>query len=368
MKKRRWDPCVYHRGKDAELFLKEFFNSSSRRILFIGGAGFDPRSSIICTAATANVDNKSIDAIFIREERPTPNVQLKERAEANAKQLSILIPQSEMFSVDIFDVDQAVIGGSQIARKILELDLSRWTDIILDFSSLSKGISFPATRQILERVTSLQKMINIHIMVTDETDTDVEIQEIGADRAEMIPGFQGIWGLSEVKEEAARLWIPHLIKGQKAILDRIHRYISPDDVCPILPFPSTNPRRCDELIEEYGEELQSVWEVEPRDLLYADERNPLDVYRTILKIDDLRTRVFEGTGGSVIVLSPVGTKLLAIGALLAALERDFPVAYVEAIEYHVDFEKLDNIRTRPGDIVHIWVYGEAYGDQSQINQ
>jgi hypothetical protein len=86
------------------------------------------------------------------------------------------------------------------------------------------------------------------------------------------------------------------------------------------------------------------------------------LYRTILRIDDARKRVFAETGGSQIILSPVGSKALAIGALMAALERDFTVMYVEALSYSVDFSRVVEVRERePAQVVHVWLYGEANG-------
>jgi len=126
-----------------------------------------------------------------------------------------------------------------------------------------------------------------------------------------------------------------------------------------LPFPATNPRTPDELIEHYEEELRS-WDVDARNIMYAAEADPLDLYRMILTIDEGRRRVFEALGGSLTILSPVGNKALAIGALMAALDRDFPVAYVEAISYTVDFAKMKQQRKRDGEIVHVWLNGQAY--------
>ena len=68
-------------------------------------------------------------------------------------------------------------------------------------------------------------------------------------------------------------------------------------VCPILPFPSSRPRLSDELIEEFAEELQSAWSVDVRDLVYADEKSPLDLYRTILRIDDASDDAFSTASG-----------------------------------------------------------------------
>jgi hypothetical protein len=114
----------------------------------------------------------------------------------------------------------------------------------------------------------------------------------------------------------------------------------------------------DKLAMEFRDELLEAWEVDSRNLVYADEGDPLDVYRTILRIDDLRRPVFESNGGSTIIVSPTGSKLMALGSLMACIERDVPVAYLEAEAY-----EMDNDATLPEDnptLVHLWLEGEAY--------
>jgi hypothetical protein len=160
--------------------------------------------------------------------------------------------------------------------------------------------------------------------------------------------------------------MPQLSQGKRTVLRQIFQVLrnaQPDTgVCPILPFPSSNPRLPDELLEEYREELLDPWRVDERDLVYADEQSSIDLYRTILRIDDARRRVFEGVGGSQIILSPLGNKALSLGALMAALERDFTVMYVEAVAYDADFARLDALAGRPhGELVHLWLHGDAYG-------
>ncbi|OKH72774.1 hypothetical protein EB72_20125 [Mycobacterium sp. SWH-M1] len=111
---------------------------------------------------------------------------------------------------------------------------------------------------------------------------------------------------------------------------------------------------------EYRDELLEAWEVDSRNLVYADEYDPLDVYRTILRIDDLRRPVFETTGGSTIIVSPTGTKLMALGSLMASIERDLPVAYLEAEAYEMD----ENVAVSEENpiLVHLWLEGVAYLD------
>jgi hypothetical protein len=240
--------------------------------------------------------------------------------------------------------------------------------VIVDFSALSIGVAFPIVRLLFERARAGGESFNLHLMVTDEPATDDQIFPTACDIVETIHGFKGGFGLFD-NTRAARLWLPQLIRGRNTVLDKIHSYFRPHDVCPVLPFPASHPRLVDELIERYSPEFESTWGVDTRNIVYADEKKPLDLYRTILRIDDARRPVFEGTGGSMIVLSPIGSKVLAIGALMAALERDFPVAHVEAIAYTVDFKKLDALRTGCGEVVHIWLYGDAYTDTtlSEVN-
>jgi hypothetical protein len=98
--------------------------------------------------------------------------------------------------------------------------------------------------------------------------------------------------------------------------------------------------------------------VDTRNIVYAAEEDPLDLYRTILRLDDLRKAVFREVGGSLLVLSPVGSKVMALGALMAALERDLPVAHLESIGYDLD-RSIPATSTTP-NLVHVWLEGDVY--------
>jgi hypothetical protein len=154
--------------------------------------------------------------------------------------------------------------------------------------------------------------------------------------------------------------MPQLGRGKRSVLELVHQFVVPHAVCPILPFPATVPRSPDRLIEEYGDLFESAWEVDARDLIYAHEKSPVDLYRTILRIADARHGVFSGTGGSQVILSPVGSKALALGMLMAALERNFAVVLVESLAYNPAPSVLAARAAPSGELVHIWLHGEAY--------
>lgn len=355
---RRWERCIMHRGGQTPEFLKEWLSDLARRVLLVGGAGFDPRS----TAAAKLLKNCAkcpIHALLIREQRPMPSAQLVQGAEENIGVLRQLLTNFEMRDVSIFSSnDMALTGGRQIAELARSTAWNQYTDVIVDCSALSRGIVFPLVRSILEHPTP---PINVHLLVVDQASLDDGIVAEPAERASIMHGFKGRLGL-ESSQEAAVLWLPQLVPQQQTSLGRIFSSLEPKphDICPILPFPSDDLRKTDTLITEFRSELESTWEVDPRNIVFASESNPLDLYRSILRIDDERGEVFRHTGGSLVILSPIGSKLLSLGALMAAMERDFPVVYVEAINYKFAPEQGVKYSTEER-LVHLWLKGEAYG-------
>lgn len=357
MRSSRWDRCIYHLDGHTEEYFEHYLSEPRRQVLLLAGAGFDPRSTAVAGRLAQYASGRT-RGYFLREERPRPDSMLVARAKENEKALLGLLPGSMFQRLDVFSADNAVVGGRTAVRLVNGVSLDGLTDIFVDMSALSIGVAFPVVRHLLGRVERTGQ--NLHLVIADEPITDAAISAIEADLADAVHGFKGGWGLDD-NSRAAVLWMPQLAAGKKTVLERIRQRVQPHAFCPILPFPAANPRLPDELIEHYGDEFENTWRVDARDVVYASERGPLDLYRTILRMDDSRKRVFAEIGGSQIVLSPVGSKALAVGALMAALERDFTIMYVEALGYSVDFDSLDKARAaQPTQLVHVWLHGEAY--------
>lgn len=359
-----WDRCIHHRGTNANAFFDDYFKESQRRVLLIGGAGFDPRSLTV-PVQLASKCGERVSGFFVREERPNAKKVLREQADRNDASIRELIPGVDIVFVDVFDIDNAPVGGRRATMKLHEqVDFDSITDVVLDCSALSVGVMFPIARYCLETIRKYGPKKNLHLVVQDDPEADSSIRATACGKVAPLHTFSG--GLSlDSNKEAARLWLPQLGTGRREFLNLIYQDIRPHAVCPIIPFPSGNPRTGDGLIEEYGDLFEAVsdpmtptWNVDSRDIVYTHERNPLDLYRSILRIDEARTRVFAETGGSQIILSPLGSKAVAVGILLAALERDFAVVSVETIEYGCGNggEGL----TDNADLVHLWLHGEAY--------
>ena len=354
---RRWDPCIAHRGDKVDGFITDYFTQTDRTVLLLAGAGFDPRSRTVATRLSKAATN--MRAFLIREKRPDPPQDQLDRAVANTDSLLETLADRQVVPVEIFGPDNAVIGGRNIIKILSQQDLRGVTDVIVDTSALSAGMIFPIVRYFVEHIDHGNEAVNLnlHVFVVHDPHLDAGIRSIASDAPGYIHGFKGRLTLSGMAD-AAKLWLPQLATGRRTALGRLYDFVEPHDTCPILPFPASDPRLGDVLAEEYLIEIESTWSVDSRNIVYADEGDPLDLYRTILRLDDLRKPVFAETGGSMLILSPLGSKLMALGALMAALERNLPVAYLESIGY--ELEPKVSVEIDQPNLVHLWLEGDVY--------
>ena len=141
MAREKWARCVHQKGADVTRFIDEFLAESHRRVLVIGGAGFDPRSTLLASKIAARLGNRST-GLFIRDERPNPSKELIVRGDKSAAALAALMTGSVVESIEIFASDGAVVGGRRVAALVDHMSLDSFSDIVVDFSALSKGLSF----------------------------------------------------------------------------------------------------------------------------------------------------------------------------------------------------------------------------------
>src|SRR5690348_1795883 len=103
----RWDLAVSHRGEEADDFIRNYFGQEDRRVLLIGGAEFDPRTTAICERMNQVAPGR-VRGFFIREERPRSVPSLLERAEQNIQRLHSLLADYRHENVQIISEDNAV--------------------------------------------------------------------------------------------------------------------------------------------------------------------------------------------------------------------------------------------------------------------
>jgi hypothetical protein len=363
----RWDPCVMQYGNAFEHFLFDFLDQPTRKCLVIGGSGFDPRATLV-PGHLSKLKQAKIRGLFFREERPSPQPKLRQQADAHQRLILGFLPNSVFPELQIFADGKTVTGGRRAVEAVRAENLGGVTDIIVDISALSSGVLFPIVRyclQICDQTSKTKAVVNLHLFTVEEPKFDYRIRAIPGDTVSWAHGYRSEESL-EAAHDKAVLWLPTLAPGCGTVLNRIHSSLSrssmPMDVCPIVPFPSHDPRMPDKLVEEYREVL-TQWKTDTQSLLYAAESDPLDSYRTICSICTSRDRTFKDITGSIVILSPVGNKLLAVGAMLAAIERDLPVALVESVGYDDDIGEITKESCDSLQINHIWLAGEAYAER-----
>ena len=184
--------------------------------------------------------------------------------------LGVLIDR-KMIPVDIFGPDNAIVGGQKVIAHLRQQNLKNVTGVIVDISALSAGTSFPIIGYFVECIDRERKATNLRLFVIQDPRPDTEIGSIASDAPGYVHGFRGRSTLSSAAD-VARLWLPLLATGRRAVLERLHGFIEPHDTCPVLPFPATDPRIGDALAEEYlMNELETPWSVDVRNIVYTHE-------------------------------------------------------------------------------------------------
>ncbi|WP_315833666.1 hypothetical protein [Bradyrhizobium prioriisuperbiae] len=359
--RRHWENCVTHFDEGVYQFIDDYFVRPSRHCVLVAGAGFDPRAKRIAHRLSAAMGSR-VHGFFIREERGDPAANLQKLADETEAQLKGVIADARIAYIQIFSADdQAPIGGHGVRAALEKYDWPKnITDIVLDMSALSTGIGFPLAKLLLEYAEA-HPSVSLHVMVVSNPELDDRIIGEPSPQVQSVRGYSGPSGGYEPLP-VARIWLPQLGRGRVETLRKIRNTLdSVYKVCPVVPFPARNPRRADELLAEYQGQLLNEWQVDARDLIYVSERNPLDCYRTISTLKSRYDQTVEGVFFPQLILSPFGSKVIAVGAMMAAIEHNLSVQYVETLRYEFEPTGTKELDAPPDMAVHVWLHGPVYG-------
>ncbi len=368
----RWHDYVLVRGDEFSLFWKAHFAERSRTLLFVHGKGFDPRTCIALKiiADLANGALTETMSLEFEEGEGTLSQVLRDRAAANAKEIEALIAGKGLATARkiIFRTADGRRVGARNAANVFtdEARLTAFSDIVVDISAMPRSVYFPLIARLLffhdELKRKNQPAPNIHVVVAEDPALDCQIREEGVDEtADFLHPFEGDFSRQATAQQP-RVWIPVLGEGRITQFDRIYDRVKPDEVCPVLPSPSKNPRRGDDIVMEYRDLLFEQLRVDPRNMIYASEYNPFEVYRQIRKAAIQYHEVLELIGGCKVTLSALCSKLMSLGVLLvgyelkAANSLQIGIAHIECQSY----EMPDSIVPNPQP-VGLWLAGECYG-------
>ena len=147
-------------------------------------------------------------------------------------------------------------------------------------------------------------------------------------------------------------------ENQGEHLQKIAEYHRPQVVAPVIPFPASSPRRGDDLLLEYRSLIFETWDVDPSDIIFADEQNPFDVYAKLCAFASDYEESLSPIGTTQMIVSSHSSKLHSLGVLLAAWERRFGVTHIQPTGHVVNGSF--GAEHEKGELFDIWLAGEPY--------
>ena len=361
----RWDSYYMARGGEVKSLWQELARTKERRLLFICGAGFDPRG-LACVGALfeAGVDVAECRLIEFGSGSGLPADEELERAERHRSQLEQMFNRKCLnpIRVPTRNPEGRNTGGINISAEFRKAkSYVGYTDVVIDITALPAELYFPLIGTLLSiwnsnNVKSLG-LGNLHTLVCDNPQVDSMILQEGGDKAELMYGFTGTLHRESI-ESPIPIWAPVLGENHGENLQKITEYLRPKVVAPVLPFPARVPRRCDDLLLEYRSLIFETWEVDHSDIILADEQNPFDVYA---KLCDFAADYQESLcpiGTTQMIVSSHSSKLHSLGVLLAAWERQFGVTHVQPTGHVVNGSF--SAKHEDGELFDVWLAGEPY--------
>jgi hypothetical protein len=369
----RWATYVMASGSDLQSLMKSHFGARKRNVCFIMGRGFDPRMNLGLRTLLTECPGHSYRVLVLEfsEGQTSPSNRYASMVDSNSKDLQEItktLGKVESREIVIWSTDGRRIGSRSAANLFSEpADIDKYTDIFVDVSSLPRSIFFPLLAKLLHIIEKKKggEPTNLFTLVAENSDIDTRIVDEGIDEeADFVDLFRsGADRMSSSKHP--KVWFPILGESQGIQLRRIHDLVGPDEICPVLPSPSMLPRRSDSLVGEYHGLLFDQMRVEPKNFIFASERNPFEAYRQISRAIRYYNEVLKPLGGCRSIISSVSSKLLSLGGLLAAYELkrmkyDIAIAHVEAQGYSiVDQESIDGLLGQ-SSLFALWLAGECY--------
>ena len=363
----RWEHYVLLRGARLSGFWAEQVARDDCDVLFVMGRGFDPRMTMGLTTVLAAGGSGVRDVVGLEllEGPMSASLNHQDAVEQNWKEVVEVVGERGSASVEElqFWSEEGRRVSSQSARDLFgaaERFVS-YSDVIIDVSSMPRGVYFPLIARVLYLLDHKEggRRTNLHVFVAEDAEYDATIHEEGIDeKAEFVSSFGG--GFDEEGTPTPKVWMPMLGEGKRVQFDRIQDRVKPDEICPVLPSPARNPRRADDLVLEYQRQLFDELHLDGRSFLHVSELNPFEVYRrlrgAVLRYSD----VFGILGGCRVAISPMSSKLMSLGALLAAYElkargHRVGVAHVDAQGY-----RLQGSVVR-AELCGLWLCGECDG-------
>lgn len=366
MKSSKWSPYLFHQGEEelVGFWNKHFKSAECRKILFIIGKGFDVRMNNILKLLVNPLYNISLECIVIDYPREN-DVEYLEVVTQNFNDFKVLLSMIEKASFKLLthqiNNDNAEQISSTFAKDIMKIDFSAYTDILMDISAIPRGLYFPLINALYAKIKKIPST-NFFVLVSENVEIDKEIKEQSySDNVSYLHGFSSAIN-KQSNHDKIKIFYPLLGENKAIALQKIYDEVNPHDACPVIPFPSKNPRRTEDLLTEYHKDLRTKYLIERQNILYGHERNPFELYQLLMNSISSYEETMNILNGCIFVIGIMTSKLLSIGALLVGLEKRDVVSIcnLSANIYVIENFKILKTLNEQSEPFSMWITGEAY--------
>lgn len=388
-----WDHYVFRRGNAVHDLWDGLLRDRSVNLLYIAGRGFDIRAQAVMREFVAGQQGsgrstRSAKLVLLGFDGYELDEGIERLTEENAAALEALfLPLGVTETITIASTDgEDEASASDALRQRVEAvlaELDGKTDIVLDVSSLPRATYLALLTNILRKLVPHKTPsagaphplyangVNFQVLVAEDARLDGEIRaEDPSNDLVMVPGFFTAWQAESVQDWPL-VWFPVLGENRVNQLQKIvDSALIPTEaeICPVVPHPSKDPRRADNLLVEYRVPLFDSRRTPTSNILYAHESHPFEAYRQLLGAMQRYRDSMKIMGGCRLVMTPLGSKLITLGAGLACFEMrptDWNEKYGVAIP-HAEPRRyvasVDSLRRSNPEISVLLLTGEAYGD------
>jgi hypothetical protein len=376
----RWHDYVLERGDGLAQLWVDHFAPGESQPLFVMAKSFDPRS---CTALEQLLETGALENVDIRMlhynsgDEKMVDADLVSRASNNLSKIEQLVASiGTIEAVELrTDSEGQRRNTSGSAKDVFRAysDIESYSDIIVDISGMPRSVFFPLIARLLALIDASPDgdtgTKNLFVVVSEDPNVDTAIKHEGVDPfAEFLPFFRGT---SERGSgiDLPTVWLPILGENRIAQLEFIENEFNSKnlEIWPILPSPSRDPRRGDNLFIEYQKYLLDNHRIDPRSFIYASEDNPFEVYRQLYRATEECRNTLKPLGGPEgagchVVYSALSSKLMSLGTLLAAYDLktretnkiDVGIAHVGCNNYRLEECEPDT------EVFGLWLTGRCY--------
>jgi len=385
-----WQHYVFRRGAEVNDMWDLVFARRPVRLLYIAGRGFDARAQAVMTAFVDSLRSSGgaverADLLLVGFSGYQLSEELTEQTELNAKALEeafttigatsrLSIGASASGEDDISAANALRIGTEAVLKNVINK-----TDIVLDVSSLPRVVYLSLMTALLRKLIPNKASpnalfangVNLQVLVAEDASLDAQIRsEDPRNELVLIPGFSSAL-YAESMRDWPLVWFPILGENRVNQLQKVLDSAIPAaaEICPVLPHPSRDPRRADGLLVEYRVPLFDKRQTPTSNILYAHEAHPFEAYRQLFRAMERYRKSMCIIGGCRLVVTPLASKLITLGAGLACFEmrpagmdENYGVAipYSEPTRYVASTEVL---RASKPEISALLLTGDAYDER-----